>query len=96
MVGIFDFKNIEFKKHEQEDSLVVTGEIANRSGKSYNAVAFRIIVFLKNIPIGNATFTINAFSMGQTKKFTKQIGGLAYSAVIKDINRCEIYAESAY
>lgn len=96
MLRNFYYTNITFHKQEHGPGLVVKGEITNRSGKNWSAVVFRIILFIKTIPIGNATFTINGFSNGQMRRFEKQIGELEHSKVIKDITRCEICAESGY
>lgn len=76
--------------------LVMRGEVTNNSGKSYHAVVFRAIIFIKNIAIGNITFIINGFNNGQTREFEAQIGELQFDKVIRDISRHEIYAESAY
>jgi len=96
MLRSFYPRNISFKRHEQEDWLVVTGEITNNSGRNYNAVVFRMVVFIKSTPIGNAAITINGFYNGQTRTFERQIEELGYSKVVNEITRCEVYAESAY
>jgi len=96
MLRSFYPRNITFKRHGQEDWLMVKGEITNSSGKNYNAVVFRIVVFIKSTPIGSAAVTINGFYNGQTRTFEKQIEELGYSKVANEITRCEIYAESAY
>jgi len=96
MWGNFYYDKVEFKKHKQGDWLVATGEMTNRSGKNYNAVVFRIILFIGNIPIGNAVITIRSFRNGQTRRFEKQIGELEYSKVVREISRYEIYPESSY
>lgn len=96
MLKSFFYQNIEFRKYAEEDILAVTGEISNKSGRNYHSVVFKITVFIKTIPVGNATLTINGFLNGQTRTFTRRIGELVYSKVIKDISHCEIYPESAY
>ena len=96
MLKNFYYTNITFNQQEHGPGLVVKGEVTNRSGRQWSAVAFRIILFIKTIPIGNATFTINGFCNGQTRRFEKQIGELEHSKVAKDITRCEVYAESGY
>lgn len=73
-----------------------TGEVTNNSGKNYNAVVFRIVLFIKSIPICNSTFVINGFLNGQTRKFEQQAGELEYKKVAKEISKYEIFAESAY
>jgi len=92
----FYYDKIEFKKHEQGDWLVATGEITNRAGKNYNAVVFRLIIFIGDISVGNTVITIHGFHSGQKRRFEKQVGELEYSKVIKKISRYEIYPESGY
>jgi len=75
---------------------VVKGEITNNAGRSYQAVVFRIVVFLKSVPVGSSSFTINGFFNGQTRTFEKKIEELEYSSLVKDALNYEIYAESAY
>lgn len=91
----FSYDNVHFKKHEQENWLMVTGEITNDSGKNYNAVVFRMVLFIKSIPIGNISINVKGFHAGQTKTFEVQMGELEYS-LIPQISRYEIYPESAY
>jgi proteasome assembly chaperone (PAC2) family protein len=95
MTGNFEYRKVAYKKDEG-GWLIVTGEITNRSGKSYNSVVFRIILFIKNIPIGNAVLTMNGFYNGQTRTFEKQMTDLEYHKLIDKITQWEIYAESAY
>lgn len=92
----FAYRNIQFKKHATENWLMVTGELDNTSGKNYHAVVFRIILFIKNIPVGNSVVTINGFYAGQARTFEAQIGELQYQQVKLETLRCEIYPESAY
>jgi benzoyl-CoA reductase/2-hydroxyglutaryl-CoA dehydratase subunit BcrC/BadD/HgdB len=92
----FNYYNINIVKSGSGSHLVVRGEIENRSGRNYNAVAMRIILFIKSIPIANTVLVVNGLSAGQTKNFEKQIEELDYNKVSKDITRHEIYIESAY
>lgn len=92
----FDYRNIAFKKEAEGDGLVVSGDIINKSGRSYHAVVFRIIIFIKSTPIGSASIIVNGFTNNKTKKFEKKIAELSYSKVSKDITHHEIYPESAY
>lgn len=92
----FPYRNIQFKKHPEEKWLMVTGELTNASDKNYHAIVFRIILFIKNIPVGNTTVTINGFYAGQTRTFEAQMGELEYQRLIRETIRCEIYPETAY
>lgn len=96
MVRNFIYRNIAFKKYEQSEYLVMRGEITNKTGKDYNSVVFRIILFIKNRPHGYGIATINGFNSGQTRSFETLISELNYAEVIKDITGFEIFPESAY
>jgi len=76
--------------------LVVRGDVENRSGKNYNAVAIRIILFIKNIPVCNTVCVINGLPNGRSKTFEKYIEDLEYDKVGKEITCYEVYTESAY
>jgi len=96
MVRSFQYKDIHFKKDDHSDGLVVTGEIANKSGRNYQSVVFRVIVYTKSIAIGSENITINGFLNGQTRSFSKKIEDLVYIKVAKDITNCEIYPTGGY
>jgi len=95
MVRRFDFNNIDFKR-DSEGWLIISGDILNSSGKNYNSVVFRLVIYIKTIPIGNTTLTIRGFYNGQTKTFEKKIEELKYDAVIGQRPTCQMYLESAY
>ncbi len=95
----FLYNNISFKQNTHEDSLVVTGDITNNCGKDFNAVLFRMALFVKSKHIGNVTITMNGFRNGQTKTFRETVGELELGAsfrITPEIIRYEIYPESAY
>jgi hypothetical protein len=91
----FIYSNIEYKKHPEEDSIIVTGEITNDAGKHYNTVVFRMILFIRAIPVANVNFVVRNFYANQTKPFEVRVPELSYK-LISRISRCEIYPESAY
>jgi hypothetical protein len=92
----FNFYNVEVKKAETSNQMVVRGDIENRSGRSYNAVAIRIVLFVKNIPVTNTVVVVNGIPNTATKSFEKYVEDLDYTQVGKDITRWDIYTESAY
>ena len=92
----FSYNNIVFKKDSHGEGLVARGEITNKTGRDFHSVVFRLVLFIKNIPIGDVAVTINGFNSGQTRTFEKQVGELVYSKVIKDISRYEIFPDSGY
>jgi hypothetical protein len=61
-----------------------------------NAIAIRIILFIKSIPIANTVVVVNGLAAGQTKSFEKYIEELDFNKVGKDITRFEVYIESTY
>lgn len=92
----FNFYNVEVIKAEGTNQVVVKGDIENRSGKNYSAVAVRVVLFVKNIPVANTVLVVNGLGMGRTKGFEKVIEELEFDKIAQDINRHEIYVESAY
>lgn len=92
----FDYYNVCFIKAESSNQLVIRGEVKNNSGRDYNAVAIRILLFNKNILLLNTIIVVNGLPNGFTKDFYKQIEELEYHRVANLITRYEIYTESAY
>lgn len=95
----FLYNNVNFKQDVQESALVVTGDITNDSGKDFNAVLFRMTLFIKTRCIGNLTITMNGFRNGQTKTFRESVGALELRTGVKmapGLLRYEIFPESAY
>lgn len=76
--------------------LYVKGEISNRSGQNFNSIVFRVVVFAKNIPLGNTTFTINGFPTHQTRTFEAFIKTISDTKIVNSISRWEIFPESGY
>ena len=91
-----DYHSIAIEKSETTSQIVIKGEVTNNSGKSYAAVAVRIVLFIKNICIGNAVFMINGLPKGATKAFAKIMDDLEYDQIAKDITHYEIYTDSCY
>ncbi|MFA5410698.1 MAG: hypothetical protein WC321_02415 [Candidatus Omnitrophota bacterium] len=96
MLKHFHYSNVTFKKQANGDRLVINGEITNASLQNYQAVLFRIFLYLKKRPLYIASITINGFNGGQTRGFEQLIEDLEYSKVIGSIVGCEIVAETAY
>ena len=92
----FNYYHIEIGKSERTKEVVVKGEVTNNSDKSYATVAVRIILFKQNITVANVVSTVHGLSAGATKAFEKIIDDLDYVLVGKEINRYEIYTESAF
>ncbi|MDD5561053.1 MAG: FxLYD domain-containing protein [Candidatus Omnitrophica bacterium] len=90
------YHNIKIAKSEHTKEVVVEGEVSNHTEKSYATVAVRVVLFIKNITVANMVFTINGLPAGGTRPFKKTIDDLEYEQVGKDINRYDIYTESAF
>ena len=91
-----NFYNVSITKSDNSNQVVVKGDIENNSGRNYNAVAIRIILFIRSIPITSTVVVVNGLMNGRTKSFDKYVEDLEFDKVGKDITRYEIYAESAY
>lgn len=92
----FKYYNVKIGKSDHSKDVVVKGEVANDSGKSFTTAAVRIILFKQNIIVANVIFTINGLSAGMTKAFEKTIEELDYLQIGKDVTRYEIYTETAF
>lgn len=92
----FRYSNIKFMKDKTGNCLKVTGDLQNCMSKSFNAVAFRITIFLNNVAIAHTTITINGFGANQMRNFEEKIEDIKYSYGFATVLRCEIYPESAY
>lgn len=91
-----EFSDITYHKSENNRRLLVRGEIRNSSGRHYNAIAIRLIIFNRNIPLANIVVVINELPNGVTKRFEREAEELEYEQVVKNITRHEVYIESAY
>jgi hypothetical protein len=92
----FKYYHVKIGKSDHGKEVCVKGEIVNNSSKSYSTVAVRIILFKQNITVANVVFTVHGLSAGITKAFEKTIEDLEYWQIGKDINRYEIYTETAF
>jgi hypothetical protein len=95
----FLYNNITFQENAQEACLYVTGDITNNSDKDFNAVVFRMVLFIKSRRIGRLTITMNGFRNGQTRSFRELVGELELGHGLKiapELIKYEIYPESAY
>jgi len=91
-----DYHHIEIVRFKKTNQVLIKGEITNNSGKSYNSVAVRIVLFIKNMSIVNQVFVINDLLKGSTKAFERNIYELKPNQTVEDILRFEIFTESCY
>jgi hypothetical protein len=92
----FSYHHIKLQREPQGRGLMVKGEIINSSGKNCNAVVFRIVVFVRTMPVGSTTMVISGFMNGQSRTFEKRIEDLEFDKIGNDVTKIEIYPESAY
>lgn len=92
----FDFSDITFSKAEGTKRLIVRAAVHNASGRDFGAVAIRVILFNRNIPLASFIVAVNGFTNGSTKSFEKEAEDLDYEQVAKHITRHEVFVESAY
>ena len=91
----FKFTNVQFKQSKLDGGLVMSGEATNESGRDYQCVAFRVLLYVKSVSVASFVFTINGFIKSQTKDFEVKVPELSYE-VVKEITAHEIFAETAY
>jgi len=92
----FSFSNIKFTRGKTGVGLRMTGEIRNCMDRNFNSVAFRITLFINNLPVANITLVINAFTSHQYRTFAKDIEEITYVDGLERVVRCDIYPESSY
>jgi hypothetical protein len=92
----FSYYHIKIEKASDTKEVVIKGEITNNSDKSYATVAVRIVLFKNNVTVANLVFTVNGLSAGATRAFKKNIEELDYEQIGRDINRYDIYTETAF
>lgn len=91
-----NYHNIKIEKLKNTDRIILRGELTNDSGKSYNAVAVRVMLFVKNIITVNEVFLINDLPSGITKAFERHIYDLPLGQSVNDITRYELFTENCY
>ena len=91
-----DYHHIKIERFKISNRIILKGEITNDSGKSYNAVAVRIILFVKNVITVNEVFLVNDLPHGITKAFERHIYDLLPGQSFDDITRYELFTENCY
>ena len=92
----FNFYHVRFIRGKTEKQLVINGEIENLSGKNYNTVAIRVIIFGGNKSMINTTIMLRGLNYSQTKAFYKQLDVADCNELLEKITRYEIHIESVY
>ena len=91
-----EYHNVKIEKFKGSNRLILKGEITNDSGKSYNTVAVRVILFIKNIITVNEVFAMHDLPHGATKAFERYIYDLSPEQTVNDITRYELFTENCY
>ncbi len=91
-----DFHNVKIEKFKNSNQIMLKGEITNESGKSYNTVAVRVMLFVRNVIMVNEVFLINDLPNGATKGFERHIYDLKPDQSMEDITRNELFVENCY
>lgn len=91
-----NYHNVKIERFKNSNRLILKGEITNDSGKSYNAVAVRAMLFVKNVIVVNEVFSINDLPYKATKAFERHIYDLLPGQSFEDITRYELFTENCY
>jgi hypothetical protein len=91
-----DYHNVKIERYKSSNRLILKGEITNDSGRSYNAVAVRIILFVKNVITVNEVFSISDLPNRATKAFERYVYELLPTQTMDDITRYELFTENCY
>ncbi len=92
----FNFYHVRFTRGKSEKYLVISGDVENLSGKDFNTVAIRVIIFGGNKAMLNTTIMLRGVNYNQTKAFYKQIDVADVNELLEKITRYEIHVESVY
>ena len=91
-----DYHNIKIERFKNSNQLILKGEVSNDSGKSYNSVAVRVMLFVKNVITVNEVFLVNDLVHGATKAFERHIYDLLPGQSFDDITHYELFTENCY
>ncbi|PIQ87774.1 MAG: hypothetical protein COV73_02350 [Candidatus Omnitrophica bacterium CG11_big_fil_rev_8_21_14_0_20_43_6] len=91
-----DYYNVKIERLKNSNRVFLKGEITNNTGKSYNTVAVRVILFVRNVVTINEVFLINDLPAGATKAFDRHLYDLEPGQSFDDITRHELFTENCY
>jgi hypothetical protein len=93
---LLDYHNISFARTQSANVLIIKGSVTNKSNKNFSAVAIRIILFSKSVPIVNVVVVVNGLPSGRTKDFEKEVMDADYDRIVNQMARYEVCTESVY
>ena len=91
-----NYHNVKIEKFKNSNRIILKGEVTNESGKSYNTVAVRVMLFVSNVIAINEVFLINDLPNGTTRAFERHIYDLLLGQSFEDITRYELFTENCY
>ncbi|HNW39302.1 MAG TPA: hypothetical protein PL125_00645 [Candidatus Omnitrophota bacterium] len=91
-----EYHNVKIERFKNSNRIILKGEITNDSGKSFNSVAVRVMLFVRNVIVVNEVFLINDLPHGATKVFERHLYDLLPDQSIEDITRYELFTENCY
>jgi hypothetical protein len=91
-----DYHNVKLERFKASNRVILKGEVTNESGKSYNTVAVRVMLFVKNVITVNEVFLVHDLPSGTTKAFERHIYDLTPGQSFDDITRYELFTENCF
>jgi hypothetical protein len=91
-----EFNKVRFELFRRTNRVIFKCEITNGTGKAYNTVAVRIILFVKNVIVVNEVFLVNSLVNGETKVIERHVYDLQPDQSMDDVTRYELFTENCY
>jgi hypothetical protein len=91
-----DYHHVKLERFKNSNRIILKGEVTNDSGRSYNTVAVRVMLFVKNVVTVNEVFLVHDLPMGTTKAFERHIYDLLPGEAFDNITRYELFTENCY
>ncbi len=94
-LGNFELLNVTFTKKGGGHWVFISGEIANRSNKSYASAVFRMNIFEGTHVMWTGLIKVRNFRVRQTRPFEVQLESLSVDCIPR-ISKYEIFFETGY
>jgi hypothetical protein len=92
----FEYSNISFSRSVSNNLLVIRGSVTNKSNKNFSALALRIILYGKAVPILNVVIVVNGLPATRTRDFEKEVTDADYDRINNQLVNYEVFTDSAY
>ena len=93
---IFEYDNISFAKSENNNLLIIRGCVTNKTNTNFSAVAIRMILYNKAVPILNVVIVVNGLPGTKTRNFEKEVTDADYDRITSQLVNYEVLTDSAY